>query len=925
MNKKLFYKICIYLLLIFIQPSGLISFNSITTHEKYILKSWNKYNGLPHNSVNCIIQDTQCYIWIGTEKGVARFDGSFFKIFNKTNTKAIKNNSITSLFISKDGTLWIGTNGGGITSFKKNIWKNYSTINSNLQNDFISSITQDNSQNIWIGTNGGGLIQFDLKSFTSFTYKSGLSSNFINSVFCDKKGNLFIGTENGLNRKTNGKFTFYSTKNRKSNNFINSICEDKRGNIWIGTSQGLNLIKKGKYMPFKAGNLVENNLINSILQDAEETIWIATSTGLYRLIDNKIENFNINGELIGKNITSLYEDKTGNIWVCTIESGIFLIQNIRFRTLSVKNGLSHNYINVIYEDNDRNIWIGTQGGGLNKLNEKRVEIFTTKHGLSSNYIKSIFNDRKGNLWIGTDNGLNQFINGKFKPFTYKDGLSNNSISSISEDTKGNLWIGTFGGGLNQFKDGKFFIRDSSKGLSNDFIFCISEDINGNLWIGTRNGLNCYYNKKFKTYTKKQGLTANIILDIFPDKEGTLWIGTQSEGLLRFKNNKFIHFAKLSFSNSSIYRVIEDNKENLWLSSNEGIFSVSKRELNRYGEGKKISVKHHHLQESNGLKTSIFTGGSQPAGWKTKDGLILFPSIKGVLIINLKKPILSTIEQPVIIEKVLIDNISFDINKKLKFPAGTNKIQFFFSAPNFSSPEKIRFRFRLYQLFGPVYFLSEYNKKSIKHIEKNRIELINLHHGRYKFEIIACNSTGEWNSNGAVSFFSIDRPFYLNPLFYIPFIIMLVILFFVVIKWAGKRSKEKDQKFYLMDINRYQTSLLNEKKSKKYLKSLIKLMEKEKPHLDPNMTLQKLSKRIGISKEELSRIINQELFINFNQFLNKYRTKEAKEKLKDTKENQYVILKIAYDVGFNSKSAFNTAFKKNTGLTPLEYRKKHQTK
>jgi AraC-like DNA-binding protein len=116
----------------------------------------------------------------------------------------------------------------------------------------------------------------------------------------------------------------------------------------------------------------------------------------------------------------------------------------------------------------------------------------------------------------------------------------------------------------------------------------------------------------------------------------------------------------------------------------------------------------------------------------------------------------------------------------------------------------------------------------------------------------------------------------------------------------------------MDIDRYQTSLLNEKKSKKYLKSLIKLMEKEKPHLDPNMTLQKLSKRIGISKEELSRIINQELFINFNQFLNKYRIKEAKEKLKDTKENQYVILKIAYDVGFNSKSAFNTAFKKNTG-------------
>ena len=103
------------------------------------------------------------------------------------------------------------------------------------------------------------------------------------------------------------------------------------------------------------------------------------------------------------------------------------------------------------------------------------------------------------------------------------------------------------------------------------------------------------------------------------------------------------------------------------------------------------------------------------------------------------------------------------------------------------------------------------------------------------------------------------------------------------------------------------------------------MTEEKPYLDPELSLQKLAHRLGITKEDLSQIINERLDCNFKNFINEYRIREAKEKLLDPKENEFVLMKIAFDVGFNSKSVFNASFKKFTGMSPSQYRKKHQGK
>jgi ligand-binding sensor domain-containing protein len=195
---------------------------------KYIHRQWSVKDGLPHDSVTCFAQDVKGFIWVGTDNGLARFDGDDFKIFNKNNTKAIKNNSITSLYTSADGTLWIGTDGGGISILKDNRFKHYSTSDG-LPSNFIRFITGDSSQNIRVSTCGGGVIGLRLRRFniyiTSHDNDASLLGGCVCSVLSDSKKNLWIGTDNGLKRSKPGKSFIYTVKKGLKDNRQRALVE----------------------------------------------------------------------------------------------------------------------------------------------------------------------------------------------------------------------------------------------------------------------------------------------------------------------------------------------------------------------------------------------------------------------------------------------------------------------------------------------------------------------------------------------------------------------------------------------------------------------------------------------------------------------------------------------------------------------------
>lgn len=899
-------------------PVSLFSLDPDTAIDNYIIRVWSMRTGLPQDSVYAIVQDKDGYIWLGTDEGAVRSDGIRFDVFNRKNTKAIKNNSITTLFSASDGMLWLGTLGGGITVYKDGNFINYNREHG-LPSDFIWSITEDREKNIWIGTTGGGLTRFKDDEFTTYQKIDGLANNIVKVVREDHEKKLWIGTEDGLTVMDNSKakpvFKNFHVEDGLADNVITSIFEDSKKNLWIGTENGLNRRTNDTFYSYtRPGDFLTNNIVHAIHEDKDKHLWIATERGLIRLKGDKVERLTLVEGLSDNSLLTLFEDREGNLWIGTSGKGVNMLHDKKFTVYTKKDGLSEDTIKAIYEDKKGRLWVGTNGGGLNRMINGNIRTYSTRNGLNSDLVNSVRGNDRGKLWIGTGRGLNLYENGVYTgllPGRGDEALTP-TVISIHEDIERNLWVGTFGVGLYVYKEDAFYRVSAGRGLENNFVSCIAEDKTGNIWVGTNNGLtrisrgdgsveSLFAEENYKTYSLAEGMSDDMIYDIYIDSDEILWIGTNGGGLNRFENDRFtVYDSDSGLFSDVVYRILEDDTGKLWMSSNKGIFTTAKNDLDKLTKGEIARLPCTYFQEDDGLLSSVCAGGFQPAGWKGKNGILYFPTNRGIAAINPAKVKKNEISPPVVIENVIVDGVNVDKKRVSKLPAGTKNIEFGFTALSFTAPGKVKFSYRL----------TGYENRWHETPARDPVVYRGLTPGKYKFKVIACNNDNTWNYKGAVYSFSIK--YKLVQKVWFQFLVLFLLLFFLVFSYRYRKNREKKGK--------YSASTLESWKSQHYLQKLLSLMEKEKPYRDPEITVEKLSNMLDISEKHLSQILNERLQLNFNNFVNKYRVEEAQKKILDPKEKDFVILKIAYDVGFNSKSAFNAAFKKFTQMSPSEFRK-----
>ena len=453
------------------------------------------------------------------------------------------------------------------------------------------------------------------------------------------------------------------------------------------------------------------------------------------------------------------------MWIGTESGGVNLLKDTKFTTYTVKNGLSNDLVKSIYEDHQGNTWIGTDGGGLNLLRNGKLNVYTTRDGLSSNVVLSLFSDNTGNLWIGTPDGLNRFNQGKFAVYTSADGLANNDVRSIYLDRSGNLWIGTRGG-LTRMKNGVFKTFTEVDGLPNDLITTLYEDTRGNLWIGTFGGLGKLTNEEFTSFTTRDGLSSDVVISLHEDSDGTLWIGTNGGGLNRMKDGKFTAYTTSNgLLDDVVYRILEDGQNNLWLSCRKGIFHISKKELDEFAKGMIASIAPVAYGTADGMMTRECSGGGDPAGWKGSNGTLWFPTIKGVATIDPERMKTNSHAPPVVVEQIVIDDKSFAPSERLELPAGTTRLDLYYTAPSFVAPEKVRFKYKL----------EGFDNDWIDSGTRRIAYYTNLRPGTYTFRVIASNNDGVWNQTGAAFGFYLKPYFYQTYWFYAICLVALIML------------------------------------------------------------------------------------------------------------------------------------------------------
>jgi AraC-like DNA-binding protein len=410
--------------------------------------------------------------------------------------------------------------------------------------------------------------------------------------------------------------------------------------------------------------------------------------------------------------------------------------------------------------------------------------------------------------------------------------------------------------------------------------------------------------KVRVFNKEDGLSDNIVMSIFEDIEGILWIGTYSGGLNRFHHGKFTRISKKNgLPENTIYCILEDQRHYLWMSSNHGIFCVKREELEDLVKEKIELISPTLFTTEDGMKSIECNGGHQPAGCKTRDGKLWFPTTKGVSVVDPENIGINTIPPPVQIKKVIIDGTSYDVGKKAVVPPGKGNLEIYYTGLSFVVPKKILFKYKIEGL----------EDQWINSGTRRTVNYIGIPPGSYRFRVIACNSDGIWNNTGAFFDFYIKAKYYQTLIFKISFPIaaVLIISFFY-------RSVKK----YLLSRKlkrKYKGSSLNSEETRQCVEKIFHLIEVEKVYKDPDISLNSLAERIRTSPRNLSQIINEQLGKNFYEFINHYRVDEAKKILLSHQANKMSILEIGYEVGFNSKSAFNRAFRHFTNLTPTQFK------
>ena len=713
---------------------------------QYVIDSWSSKNGLPANAVKSIAQTPDGYLWLGTEEGLARFDGMHITVFNKVNTPALQFAGISCLHVDSAGTLWIGTY-GGITVMKGGVFERFAT-QVDITPSAPTAITETRDGSVWIGT-WSGLIRIKGGQQRRYSTADGLTYNYVQCLAAAADGTLWIGTDGGgVDSFKDERFVRYSVQEGLAGNSVHCICLSGDGGIWAGTTTGLSHIKEGRITNYYDRDGLANSYVRVVYEDPAGSLWVGTQSGLTRFSRGLFSTLTEEKGLSSNLIMAVLRDREGNLWFGTGGGGLDRLKEGRFLTYSKWEGLPNNITFEISPASDGSIWVGSQGG-LSRFKDGRFTNYGMKDGLPGGTVSAICESHDGGIWAGTNSGLALLKEGRFKAYTTADGLSAGIVRGLYEDPDGALWIGTEGGGLDRLKDGHFTVYGQQQGLPGNHVYGIYAG-DGGLWLVTDGGLSFLKNGQFKNYTTAQGLPTNLVCAPLIDQDGTLWFGTADGGLCRFKSGRFtVYTMRDGLFDDSAFRVLDDHLGHLWVSCNRGIYQVARQELNDFADGKISSIHCISYGTSDGMRSQECDGGNQSPGCRTPDGRLWFPTIAGVVVIDPTKLKQNELAPPVEIETAAINGSNVVPGSSLRIPPGRGELEVHFTALTLVSAERVRFKYKL----------EGFDKDWIDAGSQRSAHYTNLSPGEYRFRVIACNNDGVWNQTGA------SMGFYLSPHFY----------------------------------------------------------------------------------------------------------------------------------------------------------------
>ncbi|MBS7562792.1 response regulator [Mucilaginibacter sp. Bleaf8] len=799
-------------LLLFIVPCF------ICNAQPFYFKHYQVENGLSNNTVYCSLQDKRGFLWLGTKDGLNRFDGYTFKVFrhDPKDPKSISNNMVHTLSLDAKGNLWIGTD-KGIDKYDFSS-EGFTHLRINKQ-DVIRSIAHDKLNNTWF-IFGSSLFKYNV--FDGKLTDYGSLQSFEATSLLYHKGVFWLSTTAGTLEKFNeSKRSFESYnlfKNSKwvASNAIEKIYPAGNDKLLVGTTnQGVKAfdIATGTYKDLLTYNEDHTEIfVRDFLKYNDHQIWIATESGIYiyntengSTIHLK-KNYNDPYSLSDNAVYTLYKDTESGVWAGTYFGGLnyysqqYSIFTKYYPGTDHENSLKGNVVREICKDTYGNLWLGTEDNGLNKLNpDKRTWTHFCPNGssgLSNTNIHGLLPN--GNeLFVGTfERGLDvlNISSGKVERIYLagkeRNKLKSNFIIGFCKTKAGDIYTGTTKGMYKYQQTTKDFTPISAIPV-NAFIYSMHEGHNRNIWLGTVNdGLYSYHiptnqGAKIKFGPEAHVLETSTINGVFEDSNQKLWLATDGIGLWQYdpaiKHSKVYNLDN-GFPSNHVYRILEDDNKNLWISTSHGLVCLNLTNGNQ-----------HIYTKSNGLLSDQFNYNS---AYKDADGTLYFGCVKGMISFNPAAFKQRNLYYPVYITGFQVHNQEISVRgqntllqqsvlltKEVNLNHNQSSFSIDFAALNFSAPEMIRYK----------YMMKGLDKNWIELKRNRKVYFTQLAPGHYTFIVKAINSKGQWNLAGTTLEINIAPPFWASVYAYFIYAVLAVVFVYFLLKRYHAKTRQKNER------------------------------------------------------------------------------------------------------------------------------------
>ncbi|WP_319503370.1 two-component regulator propeller domain-containing protein [uncultured Draconibacterium sp.] len=711
-------------------------------------------HGLSNLNINTLCQDNQGYIWIGTQRGLNRFNGYEFQqyYFDRNDSLGLSSDLITALYCDSDDCLFVGTN-NGLSCYnirEQKFIRRFTEIGAR----YILDIKKWNGE-LYVATDSGLYKVLQSGEVTLISERIR-----INVLFVDRKKRLWCGSNRELLFVENNSVVHAFSGNEAflhGPNIINSIYEDyQRNQIWLGTNNGITLFGTATMNAAKNLNgttpdvMLSGCKIEFIIEKTAGIIWIGTyNSGLYEynVSTGKLGLLNSDNVISGlnsKSFSSVLVDNCGNTWLGTFDNGLAV--NFKyfknFNPDANLNRLTKNkFITSISSFGNSSLLISTRGDGFytyNKTTGNSCHYTSGNSDLGSNFLKNTCLDNSNQVWIGSLSGI-QVFNLSTQTFYNLSPEIKIGYSTIFCDKEW-IYLGIPGLGLMVFDKDRSLIYHIEKCGPN--ITKIVE-VNENELLLTSFGRGVYlYDKNTKNaiplhekFPEVEGL--NRIVTAHIDKTGDFWLGSYLWGMycVDRKNGTISNFDKSTgLPSNDVIGIVEDEYNQLWLSTSYGLSRLNKNTgtIKNYfiNEG----VNNTQFHEKSAFRSDdgmIFIGGNYGLTCFYPEQLVL-PNVAPLRLILEELQVLNNTVMPSSDGRILKEPISFA--SKITLSHKEKEFSLKLTAFDFLSSEQVQYAYRLKGL----------DKNWIEIGTRRLVSFAYLKPGTYTFQFKAKSTDGDWS-------------------------------------------------------------------------------------------------------------------------------------------------------------------------------------